>query len=215
MKLPSAKSAKPKSAKSKPKVKRKLRSGRGALWIIALMLGSSVAIRLASGTGEAIARELTELSQEDMASTEATTAEICKTDEETAILLEALLKREHDVEEQELLIAQKMKAIELARAEVLDNMAALEEAEAKLQSTMVRAQSAAEDDLSKLTSVYESMKPKEAAALFEAMSPDFAAGFLARMRSDAAASIMAGLSPETAYTISVILAGRNAKAPTE
>ena len=47
----------------------------------------------------------------------------------------------------------------------------------------------------------------------EEMEPSFAAGFLARMRSDVAAGIMAGLKPETAYTISVILAGRNAKAP--
>jgi flagellar motility protein MotE (MotC chaperone) len=35
------------------------------------------------------------------------------------------------------------------------------------------------------------------------------------MRPDAAAGIMAGLQPQTAYTISVVLAGRNAKVPTE
>jgi len=202
-------------AKSKPKVKRKLRSGRGALWIIALVLGSSAVIRLASGTGAAIAREMSELSHGDMPQEQAATAALCKTDEETAALLESLMRRERDVEDKELLIAQKMKAIEVARAEVLSNMNALKEAEAKLESTMARSQNAAEDDLAKLTSVYESMKPKDAAALFEAMSPDFAAGFLGRMRSDAAGAIMAGLKPETAYTISVILAGRNAKAPTE
>ena len=47
------------------------------------------------------------------------------------------------------------------------------------------------------------------------MTPEFAAGFIGRMRADAAAAIMAGLSPQAAYTISVILAGRNARAPTE
>ena len=47
----------------------------------------------------------------------------------------------------------------------------------------------------------------------KAMEPDFAAGFLGRMRPDAAAAVMAGLTPETAYSISVILAGRNATAP--
>ena len=77
------------------------------------------------------------------------------------------------------------------------------------------AEKAAEGDLSRLTSVYEAMKPKDAAALFEAMEPEFAAGFLGRMRPDAAAGIMTGLSPETAYMISVVLAGRNARAPTE
>jgi flagellar motility protein MotE (MotC chaperone) len=47
------------------------------------------------------------------------------------------------------------------------------------------------------------------------MDPVFAAGFLGRMRSDAAAAILAGLPPELAYSISVVLAGRNASVPTE
>ncbi|NIY79325.1 MAG: hypothetical protein HWE33_05460 [Rhodobacteraceae bacterium] len=201
--------------KPKTKVKRRLRSGRGALWVIAMIFVASAAIRLASGTGAAIAREMSELSHTETAENQGQSSELCQTDEESAALIAALLKRERDVEEKELMVAQKMKSIELARAEVLENIAALEDAEARLQATMTRSQTAAEDDLAKLTAVYESMKPKEAAALFEAMSPDFAAGFLGRMRSDAAGAIMAGLTPETAYTISVILAGRNAKAPSE
>lgn len=204
-----------KQAAPKPKVKRKLRSGRGALWLIAMICIASAAIRLASGTGAAIAREMSELSHEEVSGMQGQVSEVCQTDEESAALIAALLKREREVEEKELLIAQKMKSIELAREEVVENLTALEDAEARLQATMTRSRTAAEDDLSKLTAVYESMKPKEAAALFEAMSPDFAAGFLGRMRSDAAGAIMAGLKPETAYTISVILAGRNAKAPSE
>ena len=97
----------------------------------------------------------------------------------------------------------------------LEVQAVREAAEAKLASTLALADNAAENDLARMTSVYENMKPKEAAALFEEMSPDFAAGFLGRMRPDAAAAIMAGLSAPTAYTVSVVLAGRNASAPTE
>ena len=94
-------------------------------------------------------------------------------------------------------------------------MSALVEAEQKLAGTMALAESAAEDDLGKLTAVYESMKPKDAAALFSEMQPEFAAGFLGRMRPDAAAQVMTGLSPDVAYSISVVMAGRNASAPTE
>ena len=61
--------------------------------------------------------------------------------------------------------------------------------------------------------IHENMKPKDAAALFEEMAPEFAAGFLGRMRPDAAGAVMAGLDPKTAYTISVLLAGRNADVP--
>ncbi|WP_434289791.1 MotE family protein [Celeribacter sp. SCSIO 80788] len=205
----------PSTLKKPEKARRKRRPGRGALWLIAMVFLASAVIRLVSGTGAAIAREMSELTHGDVAEEHSGAAELCKTDAETSALLEALLKREKDVEERELMLAQKVKAVELARAEVMQNMTALEDAEMRLEATMTRSQSAAEDDLAKLTAVYESMKPKEAAALFEAMSPDFAAGFLGRMRSDAAGAIMAGLTPETAYTISVILAGRNARAPSE
>ena len=91
----------------------------------------------------------------------------------------------------------------------------LVEAEAALRETLSLADGAVEKDIARLTVVYETMKPKEAAALFEEMAPEFAAGFLARMRPEAAAQIMTGLSAEVAYTISVLMAGRNAQAPIE
>lgn len=130
-------------------------------------------------------------------------------------LLSALLEREHAVDEAEKMIQQKRQALDLARKEVEAQIAALETAEARLRETMSISSSAAENDLSMLTAVYENMKPKEAALLFETMEPEFAAGFIGRMDAVAAAGIMAGLSPETAYTISVVLAGRNALAATE
>jgi flagellar motility protein MotE (MotC chaperone) len=47
------------------------------------------------------------------------------------------------------------------------------------------------------------------------MDPGFAAGFLGRMRPDAAAAVLAGMDPAAAYAISAIIAGRNARAPTD
>ena len=87
--------------------------------------------------------------------------------------------------------------------------------EAKLRATLAVADGAAEADVERLTAVYQAMKPKDAAALFETMSPDFAAGFLGRMAPESAAAILSGMSAEAAYGISVIVAGRNAKAPKE
>ena len=95
----------------------------------------------------------------------------------------------------------------------LEKMAELVEVEAALRETLSLADGASEADLSRLTSVYEQMKPKEAAALFETMDPAFSAGFMARMRPDAAAGILAKLSPQAAYSISAILAGRHALVP--
>jgi flagellar motility protein MotE (MotC chaperone) len=87
--------------------------------------------------------------------------------------------------------------------------------EARLRETLALADGAAEADIERLTAVYQAMKPKDAAALFEAMSPEFASGFLGRMAPESAAAILSGMSAEAAYGISVIVAGRNAGAPTE
>ena len=108
-----------------------------------------------------------------------------------------------------------MRALEIADAAIEAKLAALVAAEERLSTTLAMAEGASEGDLAQLTSLYEKMKPKDAAALFEELDPQFAAGFLSRMRPEIAAGVMAGLSPKAAYTISVVLAGRNAMVPKE
>ena len=108
----------------------------------------------------------------------------------------------------------RMQALDVADREVARKMEALRAAEDSLRETLSVADGAAEGDVSQLVKVYENMKPKNAAALFEEMDPEFAAGFLGRMRAEAAAGVMANLTPQVAYTISVVLAGRNADVPT-
>ncbi|GGB01102.1 MotE family protein [Allosediminivita pacifica] len=134
-------------------------------------------------------------------------------EEDLRPMIEALKAREARVATLEEEIDVRMQALSVAESEIDRKLARLEEAEASLRATLATARTAAEDDVARLTDVYASMKPKQAAALFETMDPEFAAGFLGRMPPDAAAAILAGLTPETAYTISVIVAGRNANAP--
>lgn len=192
------------------------RTGKGTVMVIAVLLMSSAMLRLGPGAGEALAQALT--TKEDQPATVSNQTEteaggyaLQHTD--TGSLLQALLAREKRVQELESQIQVRSKALTVADEQITRRLAALEEAEANLRRTLALADGAAEDDLARLTTVYENMKPKDAAAVFEAMEPDFAAGFLGRMRPDAAAAVMAGLTPETAYSISVILAGRNALAP--
>jgi flagellar motility protein MotE (MotC chaperone) len=128
-------------------------------------------------------------------------------------LMTALQEREKRVSQREKQIEMRSKALAVADEEILQRLQALEKAEVTLRGTLSLADGAAENDLARLTAVYENMKPKDAAALFGEMEPDFAAGFLARMRPDSAAAVMAGLPADTAYAISVILAGRNSNVP--
>jgi flagellar motility protein MotE (MotC chaperone) len=183
--------------------------------LVAGLLISSAVVRLSDDAGRALARTevgMTESMAVADARADADPAS-CTPAPDVAALLVAFRTREDRIERQEAQIADRMQALAVADATIEKKLAALTTAEEELRATIALADAAAEDDLSRLTAVYESMKPKEAAALFEQMDPEFAAGFLGRMDPAAAAGVMAGLQPATAYTVSVILAGRNANVP--
>lgn len=190
--------------------RRPRRGGQGALFLIALLLGGSGVIRLGLGTDLALAK-----TQE--AAPEAGTAETsaCEPDGGALAMLDELRAREERLKQREAEVADRAQALSVAKSEIDGRLAELVAAEEKLSAALTLADEAADEDVARLVTVYEKMKPKDAASLFAEMDPDFAAGFVARMRPDAAAAVMAGLDPKEAYTISVVLAGRNANAPKE
>ncbi|WP_227269025.1 MotE family protein [Roseobacter weihaiensis] len=188
------------------------RNGRGSILLISCLLLGSAAIRVGSEAGKAVATE----SPVPVAMAEnrpPTNLEEPVDRDGISEMLKAFQAREERIARLERQIEVRQKALEVADKEIEKRLSTLQQAEESLRSMLAIADTAAEDDLATLTSVYENMKPKDAAPLFEEMEPEFAAGFLGRMRPDAAAAIMAGLSPQAAYTISVILAGRNAQVP--
>lgn len=184
------------------------RPGRGPLFLIAVFLGVSGLLRLGSGASEAMAE-----AQMPPPEVSSDASNICEQDPGTMAMLAALRAREERLAGREAMIADRAQTLVLAKAEIDEKLAALIAAEEKLASTLAQADQAADQDVARLVAVYERMKPKEAAPLFEEMAPEFAAGFLGRMRPEAAAAVMAGLEPKRAYTISVLLAGRNANVP--
>ena len=178
----------------------------GALLILMLLFATSGAIRLGSGIGAALAAS--------DATTEASAPPLnCPAP--PAALVEELQKREAALATREAALTDRIAALRLVEETANSRIAALEAAEAKLAATVAITDGAAEADLTRLTAVYEAMKPKDAGRLFAAMDPPFAAGFLGRMRPEAAAAVMSGMPPEAAYAVSVLLAGRNALAPKE
>ena len=188
------------------------RKGPGSLLLICCLLFGSAAIRLGLEAGQAVAREGPFLeTRPQTAKIETAPKEADR--EGLAKMLQAFQDREARISELEQNLAVRERAVDVATEEIERRLDVLKSAEESLRSLLTIASTAAEDDLATLTSVYENMKPKDAANLFEEMEPAFAAGFLGRMRPDAAAGIMSGLSPKAAYSISVILAGRNADVP--
>lgn len=181
---------------------------KGTIAIIASLLFGSAVLRVSLSATEVMAE-----SKDVKMPISETTTDLAPSMLPSSKLLQAMLKREQRVSMQENDLAKRKKALDIAQFEIERRLEALEQAEVRLSATLAQANTAADSDVNQLIQVYESMKPKDSAALFETMAPAFAAGFLGRMKPDAAAGIMTGLSPKMAYTISVILAGRNANAP--
>ncbi len=187
-----------------PKIKTapsKTRAARPTLTIIAIVFFLAGLSRLGLGVADVLAAE-TELPDDPTA-----------LPIPTETLLAALQSREAALLANEQKLADRQSELDAAEAEIRTQLANLKAAEEQLLQTLSRTESAAEDDVVRLVSVYENMKPKQAAELFSQMDVDFAAGFFVRLRPDFAGAIMAELDPVTAYAISAVLAGRHARTP--
>lgn len=192
--------------------RRRRHVGRRTLLTISLLLASSGLIRL-GGLGVATADDVSHLLTGTTAAPQPLGT--CSDEADIEIVLGALREREAALLGKETEFLARMKALNAADQEVSEKLQQLRDAEARLAATLATAKTAASDDLDQLTTLYESMKPKQAIPMFEAMEPDFAAGFLSRMKPVVAAQIMAGLDPQKAYAISVVVAGRHSKTPND
>ena len=182
------------------------RGGRSVLGLLALMLASAGAMRLGAGVGTAMAAD-------DRAAPQVVAPLNCPAP--PLAVAQALNDREARLKARELVAEERSAALDLADAAIKARLAELKDAEASLSRLVSVSDGAAEGDLERLTAVYEAMKPADAARLFAAMAPDFAAGFLARMKPQSAAAVLAGMEPDAAYAVTALIAGRNARAPTE
>lgn len=127
--------------------------------------------------------------------------------------LDEVLALRATLDAREAELADRETAVAAAQTLVERRLEELAEAEGRLEALISISDSAAETDLDRLTRVYETMAPEEAAPLFEQMSASFAAGFLSRMAPASSAAVMAEMDPESAYAVSVVIATRNVQAP--
>lgn len=173
---------------------------------LGIVFAASVALRV--GTLDMSLVSTAEASDPDpVSSVVGPTAPIRAALDEVTALRDRLAIREAEIDDRE-------RAVEAVQLLIEERLATLEAAEIRLQALIQTSDSAAEADLARLTEVYQTMEADQAAALFAQMDPNFAAGFLTRMSPAASGAVMAELDPTIAYAISVVIATRNAAAPT-
>lgn len=192
-----------------PKKKQRRES---VLWLMALLLTGSGVLRITDQVGSAAAAQT-----ESTANANVTRAErvlgMPLDDQTLPQILEMFQAREARLIDAEQEAAAREAALADSAAAVAAQLEELAAAEQRLAATLAKTDEAASEDLARLATVYENMKPQDAAALFAEMAPGFAAGFLSLMRPEPAAAIMTQLEPNTAHLISIMLAGRNAGGP--
>jgi flagellar motility protein MotE (MotC chaperone) len=177
----------------------------GGLWLIVLCFVGSAALRL-SDDNWALAEGIS-----DMAQNQGRGA----APDDGAALLTAIREREAQLDAEEARLADRKQSLDVSEQKLKEQLAAFEKAQANLEKTLAMADQAAEKDIAQMTTVYENMKPADAARIFEKMDVSFAAGLLARMRPDVAAQVLTGMSAETAYALTLTIASRNHAVPTE
>lgn len=111
-----------------------------------------------------------------------------------------LEKREQEIKEQERLI-------EIADRRVREQVAKLKLIKDQVVEQAQLADSKIAQESKRLISIYEKMKPKEAANIFNEMSPAVAAELLRSMKEDQSSAILAKMLPKTAYEVTLALAG--------
>lgn len=131
--------------------------------------------------------------------------------EQTAELLEALRRREAELDAYAEMLEDRNKALDAAAQRLEARLRQLDASREQFSALVASVDKSADRDVQHLISVYEKMKPKQAAPLFDSMDPGFAAGFLARMRPTKASAIMANMQTDRAYAVSLRLAGRNVR----
>lgn len=143
------------------------------------------------------------------ASAGAYTGETCVAPE----LFSALRERETELQNRADAVADREAELQILERRLEERIQVLAQTKNELEELVAQTEMANSEDIERLVRMYQAMKPKEAGEIFNAMEETFAAGFLARMRPDAAALILANMEAEKAYAVSLIIAGRNARAP--
>lgn len=123
-------------------------------------------------------------------------------------VLESLGKRREEIDRRAADIDMKEKLLAATEKRIDEKIAKLQTIEARVQELLGQRDEVEEAQLQSLVKVYESMKPKEAAAIFETLDREILIAVVQRMKEARLAPILADMSPKTAQDVTVMLAQR-------
>lgn len=114
---------------------------------------------------------------------------------------DALDRRERELDQREALLA-------VAEQRVDEKVVELEAVRSQIETLLGQLDEEGESQLLGLVSIYESMRPADAATIFNGLDLEVLISVLERMRGQKSAAILAGMNPERARLVTTELARR-------
>jgi flagellar motility protein MotE (MotC chaperone) len=125
-------------------------------------------------------------------------------------LLERLGERREELDEREELLRTKESLLEAAEKRIAARIKELEALEASLVGLNEQKETARLEQVQGLVTMYESMKPKDAARIFDRLQMDVLLSVVEQMKPRVMSSILAQMEPENAERLTIAIARKNA-----
>ncbi len=126
--------------------------------------------------------------------------------EELRDVAESLARRQRQVEARETDLAVEAAALQTARDDLAADLARLEGLKREMETLVAEADAEEAARVRQLVKLYESMKPKNAAAVFDRLTLDIVVPVLRDMREARAGAILQSMDPARAGLVTVELA---------
>jgi flagellar motility protein MotE (MotC chaperone) len=123
-------------------------------------------------------------------------------------LLQNLSERREALEEREQALSERAALLTVAERRIDEKMAELTALRAQLEGMMGMVDEEQEARLTRLVSMYEAMRPTDAADIFNGLDMDVLIDVLQRMREQKSAPILAAMEPERARMVTAELVMR-------
>ena len=123
-------------------------------------------------------------------------------------LLQQLSARRDALDQRERELDQREALLTVAEQRVDEKVAELEAVRGQIETLLGQVDEEGEAQLLGLVSIYESMRPADAATIFNGLDLEVLISVLERMRGTKSAAILAGMNPERARLVTTELARR-------
>lgn len=127
-------------------------------------------------------------------------------------VLESLGKRREDLQQQEGQLDLREKLLQATEERIQKRVEELKKLEQRIEAAVGEKQQQEKDEIAGLVTMYENMKPKDAARIFDRLSLPILLKVVRQMKPRKMADVLAKMSPEAAEKLTVAIAS-NSTAP--